>query len=388
MSKVRMLIAQTLEPDDVDRSVGEILGQLNLPKNLRQSSVGIVHCNQAFVESGALKAVCDRLPFPVLGYNTLLHSSSLGLVDSMLMTATVLTSDTVKFAAGLSGPMGRDMLGPTAAMYVETENLLRSRPVMGLVFAPNLPGSASGEILTEALDEISDGVPLFGGQPADFTTHMRNPRVIYNGDTYTDRAGIVLVEGDLKPRFHVFPVSAQRRIRQMAIITESDGNIVKQVNGMPVLEFMEQLGLCFEGRLAATHTIPLFIDRHDGAPPFVRAILAQTPEGWLILCGRAPVDSTLGIGAMDQAHIIDGVKQVTAATRLASPDVFILYSCLSRNIVLGFNYAAEAEALREELNGRIPYVFAYASGEICPIRTREGKWRNEFHNMSLIAVTF
>ncbi|MDR1312314.1 MAG: FIST C-terminal domain-containing protein [Deltaproteobacteria bacterium] len=388
MSKVRMLLAQTLEPDDAERSVREILAQLDLGKNQRRYSVGLVHCNQAFVESGALKAVCDRLPFPVLGYNTLLHSTSLGLVDSMLMTAAVLTSDTVKFATGLSAPMGSDMRGPAASMYVETENLLRARPALGLVFAPNLEGVASGEIMTEALDEISDGVPFFGGQPADFTTCMRDPRVIYNGEAYPDRAGIVLVEGDLKPRFHVFPVEAHRRIRQMAIVTESDANVVKQVNGMPVLEFMEQLGLCFEGQLAGTQTIPLFIDRADGAPPTVRAVQSQTPEGWLVLCGNAPVDSTLGIGAIDQEHIINGIKRVTFLTRVSSPDVFLLYSCLSRNIVLGFNYTAEAEALREELDGRVPYVFAYTSGEICPLPSKDGRWRNEFHNMSLITVTF
>ncbi|MDR1081201.1 MAG: FIST C-terminal domain-containing protein [Deltaproteobacteria bacterium] len=388
MSRMKMLIAHTLEPDDVERSVKEILGQLDLARNQRKNSVGLVHCNQAYVESGALKAVCDRLPFPVLGYNTFLHSSSLGLVDSMLMTLAVLTSDTVKFATGLSSPMTRDVRRPAASMYVETENLLRARPAMGLVFAPNIPLVASGEIMTEALDEISDGVPFFGGQPADFTTYMRSPSVIHNGAAYPDRAGLVLIEGDIRPRFHVFPVAAHRRIRQMAIVTESEANVVKQVNGMPAMEFMEQLGLCFEGQLTGAHTIPLFIDRCDGTPPTVRAILSQTPEGWLVLCGRVPVDSTLGIGAMNQEHILDGVKRITFLTRTWVPDVFFLYSCLSRNIVLGFNYAIEAEAVREELNGHVPYVFSYCSGEICPLPSKDGRWRNGFHNMSLVTVNF
>ncbi|MDR1037833.1 MAG: FIST C-terminal domain-containing protein [Deltaproteobacteria bacterium] len=388
MSKVRMLIGHTLEPDDAERSVKEILGQLDLGRNQLRHSVGIVHCHQAFVESGALRAVCNRLPFPVVGYNTFLHSSSLGLVDHMAMTAAVLTSDTVKFATGLSAPMTRDIRRSTSSMYVETENLLKARPALGLVFAPAIPGVASGEIMTEALDEISDGVPFFGGQPADFTTYMRSPRVIHNGETYADRAATVLIEGEIRPRFNVYPVAAQRRIRQIAIVTESDENIVKQINGMPALEFMEQLGLCFEGQLTGTHTIPLFVNRYDGAPPIVRAILAQTPEGWLVLCGRVPVDSTLGIGAMDQEHILNGVKRITSLTRASLPDVFILYSCLSRNIVLGFNYTLEAESVREELGNRVPYVFAYASGEICPLPSKEGRWRNGFHNMSLVTVNF
>jgi hypothetical protein len=383
-----MLLSQTLEPDDVDRSVDDILGQLDLVRCQLRYSVGIVHCNQAFVESGAMKAVCDRLPFPTLGYNTYLHSTSLGLLANMLMTVTVLTSDTVKFAAGLSAPMSESIAAPAASLYVETENLLRARPAMGLTFAPNLEGVASGELLTETLDNVSDGVPFFGGQPADFTTFMRSPRVLFNGEAFPDRAGIVLVEGNVKPRFHVFPVDASKRIRQKAIITESEGNIVKQVNGMPVLEFMESLGLCFEGRVTGTHTIPLFIDRWDGSTPMVRAIQSQTPEGWLVLCGKAPVESTLGIGAIDQRHILEGVRRVSLRMKVLSPDVFVLYSCLSRNIVLGFNYAAEAEAVRQELAGQVPYIFAYTSGEICPLPLKDGRWRNEYHNMSLVTFSF
>jgi hypothetical protein len=383
-----MLIAQTSDPDDTGNAVREILAQLDLSRNQMRHSMGLVHCHNAFVESGALKAVCARLPFPVLGYNTYLHSSSLGAIENMLMTATVLTSDTVKFSAGLSSPIHDDVRGPTAAMYVETENLLRGRPAMGIIFPPKLTGLATGEILTEALDEVSDGVPFFGGQPADYTTYLRDPKVFFNGEDYHDRAAMVLIEGDVRPRFHVFPVSAEKRIRQKAIITASERNVVKEVNGMPVLDFMESLGLCFEGKMAGTTTIPLFLDRWDGSPPTVRSILAQTPEGWLILSGRAPIDSTLGIGAMDETHILEGVRRVTSLARLSRPEVFVLYSCLSRNVSLGFNYKSEAEAVRLGLDGNAPYLFAYTSGEICPVMLKDGKWHNEYHNMSLVTFSF
>jgi hypothetical protein len=385
-----MLLAQTLEPDDAEYAVREILGQLDLPRNLRRHSAGVVHCNQAFVESGALKALCDRLPFPVLGFNTYLHASSLGLVDSMLMSAAVLTSDTVSFAAGLSAPMAPDMRGAAASMYVETENRLGARPAAGLVYGPILPGLASGEILTAAIDEASDGVPLFGGLPADFTSVMRDPRVIFNGEAYRDRAGIILVQGEVSPRFRVYPVSAHRMIRQKAIITGARGNIVTRVNDMPVVEFMESLGLCFEGRVTGPITIPIFISGSgEGAEPVIRVILDQTAEGALILSGDAPVDSTLGLGAIDERHILGGIRHAAGLMRGFPPDVSLLYSCLSRNVVLGFSYTAEADLLRRELEGiAAPYVFSYVGGEICPVPGADGKLVNRFHNMALATFSF
>jgi hypothetical protein len=157
---------------------------------------------------------------------------------------------------------------------------------------------------------------------------------------------------------------------------------------MPVLEFMESLGLCWGGQITGTHSIPLFLDRNDGRPPIVRTIQSQTPDGHIILCGNAPVDTTLGFGAMDQKHILESVRRVSILMKLLTPDVFCLYSCISRNIALGLNYTAEAEAVRRDLEGMVPYLFAYSSGEICPIMLKDGKWHNEFHNMSLVTANF
>jgi hypothetical protein len=83
----------------------------------------------------------------------------------------------------------------------------------------------------------------------------------------------------------------------------------------------------------------------------VRAVQFQTPEGWLVLCGKAPVDSTLGLGGIDQQHILDGARHISVLMKIMNPELFFLYSCLSRNIDLGFNYTAEAEAVQEEVAG-------------------------------------
>ncbi|MDR1081200.1 MAG: FIST C-terminal domain-containing protein [Deltaproteobacteria bacterium] len=381
-----MLVAQTLEPDEPDAAVRDILAQLDLDRGLRRNSACIVHCNNAFMESGVARAICERLPFPTAGINTFLSSSSGGITDSMLLTASVLTSDDCRFATGLSEPMSFDAAGPASRLYVETENLLDRRPSLGLVFAPFHGSLAIGETMVEALDEVSDGVPFFGTVAADYTTSLRSPKVIHNGETYGDRASMILIEGPVEPRFSVYPVSLARSIRQKAIITDARDNVIIQVNGMPALDFLESLGLCRDGQIQGVNSIPLSIDKEDGSDPVFRAIVSQTPEGGIVIGGKAPAGALLGIGAMDQEHILCGARRLSAQAGLSGGPLLI-YSCLSRNIVLGFNYTIEADQLRAGLRRRLPYSFAYSTGEICPLPARGGRWRNAFHNMSLVAAS-
>jgi hypothetical protein len=183
-------------------------------------------------------------------------------------------------------------------------------------------------------------------------------------------------------------VSDKKTIRQKAIVTDSENNIVKKVNGMPVLEFLESLGLCWAGQISGTHSIPILLDRNDGHPPVIRTILTQTSDGHIILCGNVPLDTTIGFGAMDQQLILDNIKRISILMKLLTPDAFFLYSCISRNIALGLNYTAEVEEVHRGLEGLVPYLFSYSSGEICPTMMKDGKWLNEFHNMSLITTNF
>jgi hypothetical protein len=382
-----MLVAQTLEPDDPELAVREVMGQLDLPRNQRRNSACVVHCNDTFLESGVAEAVCRRLPFPSVGINTFMSSSSGGMTDSMLMTVSVLTSDTCRFAAGLSIPIFEDVKGPAGRLYIETENMLERRPAMGLVFSPFNPGLAVGELMVEALDEASDGVPFFGPVAADYTSSLRRPRVIFNGESWDDRAAMILIDGPVEPRFRVYPVSLARSIRQRAIVTAARGNVITEVNGMPALDFLESLGLCLEGEIQGANSIPVSIDRMDGSLPVFRAIIGQTPDGGIAICGKAYAGSLIGIGAMDQAHILGGARQLTSRAGLSSRGPLLIYACVARNIALGFNYTYEADELRAGLECDLPYSFAYSIGEICPVPVRGGRWRNAYHNMALVAAS-
>jgi hypothetical protein len=54
---IDVLLAHTVEVDDIDLAVNIFLAQLNLNQNLKRHSVGIIHCSDVFIHSGVTKAM-------------------------------------------------------------------------------------------------------------------------------------------------------------------------------------------------------------------------------------------------------------------------------------------------------------------------------------------
>ncbi|MDR3153547.1 MAG: FIST C-terminal domain-containing protein [Deltaproteobacteria bacterium] len=381
-----MIQAQTREADDPQAAAASIVAQVMAAGPLSRHACGVVHCDNAFLETGALLAVSRALPFPTVGINTLLHSTVSGALSSTLLTVTVLTSPDVRMSVALSEHMGEDVRGPCESLFFEALSGLKEKPSAGFMFVPFLQWCPAGELITQTLDSASGNIPLFGTVAADYSDEFRSPRVLFNGCAWSSRSALILFGAAARPRFSIYPVSAKKTVRGKAVVTESEAHIVRRINGMPVLDFLETLGLCTDGKLECAYSIPLFLERGGGRPPIVRSMLAQTADGAIVLGGNVPPGSTLGIGAMDTLHIIEGVRRAASLMSLSAPGAAFLYSCLFRGVCLGLNYTSEMETLRRDLAGRVPYTFAYSGGEICPMLLPDGKWHNEFHNMSLVAM--
>jgi len=69
-----------------------------------------------------------------------------------------------------------------------------------------------------------------------------------------------------------------------------------------------------------------------------------------------------------------------------SVSAIILYSCLARSYSLGTDILSETEKIGEAVAERVPYIFSYSGGEICPVKDTANS--NSFHNNTIIACTF
>jgi hypothetical protein len=87
---IRMLTAYTEELLDTEAACTSMLAQLNLARHV----VRILFCMTEFVETGMVKALCNRLPFDVVGCTTM-GTTVQGVISPLMLTLTVLTSEDV-----------------------------------------------------------------------------------------------------------------------------------------------------------------------------------------------------------------------------------------------------------------------------------------------------
>lgn len=384
---IKTLTAFTSEIDDAEIAVDEILGQLSLKENLLANSIGLVTCYSECIDSGIVKALSDALPFDIIGCTSMGFATN-GEVGHLLFTITVITSDDVFFSAGISNSVLTEQDTALSALYSSLKGRLSTDPVFMVSFMP-LIYTVGGDVFIECLNKASDNLPLFGTLAVDHTKDYSESKTIYNGETYTDCLALVVVGGNIHPEFIVESISEDRYLKQKAIITASEANLLMEVNGVPVVKYMETLGLTKDGKIEGPSTIPFLVDFNDGTKPVTRAIFAETPEGYAVCGGVMPVNSTLSISAIDYDEVIRTTTKITEEIlNRKSLNGVLMFSCVGRNYALGIKTCDEMHLAEEKLGGALPYQLAYSGGEVCPLYDNDGILKNRFHNDTIIACLF
>ncbi|MDR1621519.1 MAG: FIST C-terminal domain-containing protein [Synergistaceae bacterium] len=386
---LKALTAYTSEIDDVEAAVSEILAQLDVENRLLANSVGLLTCYGDFIESGVVKALCDALPFEVAG-STTLGNVVPGATETMLLTLMVLTSDDVSFAVGLTEPFLSKDKAALRKGYESTLAKLGRRPSLIFSFVPLLM-NAGGDFFVDALTEISGGVPNFGMLAVDHNSDYHESRVICNGEAHRERYALVLLAGDVEPGFFTGSISAEKIFREKGVVTASSGNQLQTVNDKPVAEYLRGIGLIADdnGMIVGINSFPFIVDYNDGTMPILRAIFAQTPEGYAVCGGDVPVGATLSVGSMNADEVIATTTEALSSA-LASRDFgcILMFSCVGRYFALGYEPMREIEKVRELMEGTgVPYQLTYSGGELCPVYETEksdGFVTNRSHNNTLV----
>jgi hypothetical protein len=383
---IRTLTACTSEIDDVELAVSEILEQLDMD-GLLGNTVGILTCFADFVESETVKAICDALPFCVVG-STTLGNSTRGSVGTMLLTLMVLTSDDVSFSVGLSEPLLSEDPAPLRAAYKSAVAELPEKPVLLVSFAPLLM-NVGGDFYVNAFAEISEGIPNFGMISVDHNNDYNEARIFHNGEAYPNRYAFILFSGNVNPRFFMGSISAAKLFHDKGLVTASQGNQLQTVNGRPVIDYLTSLGLTLDvnGTIVGINSFPFIIDYNDGTTPVVRAMFANTPEGYAVCGGDIPVGATLSVGAIDANEIIATTTEaLNSALALDNPDCLLMFSCVGRYFSMGYEPLSEMERVRDIMEANsLPYQFTYSGGEICPVYARDDESiTNRNHNDTFV----
>jgi hypothetical protein len=198
------------------------------------------------------------------------------------------------------------------------------------------------------------------------------------------------VGGNFHPKFFVTAVSDRKIQQQSAIVTESDGYNLKRVNDMPLLEYLKNIGVDTHG-LAAVTTLPFLVDYKDGTKPVACSMYAITPDG--AFCGVAiPEGSSLTFAEVDYSSVLETAESATRSALVYAEEHgaagMIAIPCFSRCLVIMPAAEDEMEKARAIIGDRIPFIFIYSGGELCPVYNAEGAMINRFHNLTYTIAVF
>lgn len=383
---IKTISAHTREIDEIGDAVQEILEQLNLQENLMKNSVGFLSCYAEFVDSGVTAAVCEQLPFDVIGISTIGNMCD-GQIGDMMLVVTVLTSDDVSFSAVCTEPLSQEYCRPINDAYKNAAKRLPEAPSFILAAAPLLT-NLGGDTIIKQLDSISGGIPIFGTVTVDHNEDYRQAVTIFNGRAYKENLCFILMSGNVKPKFLVASLAEEKIRKQKTIITSSENNVLKEVNGISIIKYMESLGVISGGKRDGA-IIPFVVDYNDGSKPVARVIFLLTEDS-AVCGGEMPMDATLSIGSIDYEDVI-ATSKLAMDSILSEGDKqgLFMFSCIARFMVLGANTSAEMEIISEKLeSSKYSYQLAYSGGEICPVLDEKGVLKNRFHNYTFAACIF
>ncbi|MDR0439593.1 MAG: hypothetical protein LBI59_01205, partial [Candidatus Accumulibacter sp.] len=129
--------------------MAEILVQLNLEERRLQNSVGILTFHPEFMETGIIKAVSEALPFDSIG-GTTSAAVVAGVMEESgepMLSVTVLTSDDVKFMAGVSGRVGDDPQASVQELYSRIAPPSMGKPSMFFMLATILDKVGADDVI-------------------------------------------------------------------------------------------------------------------------------------------------------------------------------------------------------------------------------------------------
>lgn len=385
---IEMRTACTMEIDDAQQAVAEILEQLDLAQGLKANSVGIINCYSDAVDTGVFQAVSECLPCDCVGFTTLGLAAD-DVAASIMLTVSILTSDEVSFAAVATESLLEEQEQPIYEAYQRgLEQLGVDRADFMLAYLP-LIGHVDGELLVNTLDRVTGGVPVFGSVAIDHNDDYHTSKVFYNGSAGNLAMSLILMSGPVSPRFYVETVPDHKIQKQKAIITRSHNNIVYEVNGMSFLEYIKTLGLSEGDGMEGAAVIPIIVDYNDGTRPVARVIYSITEDGAAVCGGAMPENATLAIGSIDYDDVaVTAEQKAREIAAVPESSGALIYPCLSRLLVLCPDMESELAAVSDILKATVPYQMAYSGGEVCPLYAAGGGTVNRFHNFTFVACLF
>ena len=386
---IKMYTARTSEIDEFEEAITKIKSQIDFTK-LKKHTSGIILCHMDFIESGMLLALCEALPFEIIGMTSMANACSQGF-GFFDLSLTVLTSDEVSFTVGMTNGINRDNYeDEITKLYKNMRGKVKEDPSLIISFMPFVRDLAGYEAVAAA-DKAVGGIPIWGSVSSSLNFNYDTVKTICNGNHEQSGVAMLFLNGEVNPRYIVKSLPEQNISKTRGIITKSNGAILQEINDIPVSEYFGNMGIMLT--LENLRSTPLVIYYSRSTEPITLAFYTAFDDGSILMGGEVPVGASVALGGIDEDTIIASCNMgIDEILKIEDRQAVLMLPCVTRGIMMLLDTEGEMKLIRERLSKEeVPFVMGYAGGEICPMpigdttALNEGKLRNCFHNYTFNA---
>ncbi|MDR2550410.1 MAG: FIST C-terminal domain-containing protein [Desulfobulbus sp.] len=380
---ITMYTARTSEIDEINEAISEIKSQIDF-SSLKKNSGGLIFCHIDFVSSGVVAALCKELPFHIIGMTSMATADEHGY-SLFELNLTVLTSDEVVFEAGMTNGIDENNYNDEVhQLYNKIRSRVTSDPSMIFTFMPYIR-EVSGYEVVASMDAACHGIPMWGSITNNIDFNYETVQTICNGNNLSSGVAMMFLNGPIEPKFIVSSIPECNIANKRAIITKSNGAVLHEINDLPVLKYLANVGLTINKENITTTPMMVY---YDGADiPVALGFYTMFEDGSLLTGGKMPIGTSVAVGSIDAQGITEssenGLKQILDCKNRQAT---LLLPCVTRYIMLAPDQEKELRLIKEKLaaSGK-PFMMGYSGGEICPMPGPDGKFRNRFHNYTFCA---
>jgi hypothetical protein len=399
---IKSYTVSVMEVDDCAEAVRQAVEGVSSLALLR-NTVGLITAHPECVPSGVCRGVARALPFPCLGMTAIAHCAG-SEAETYMLSILVLTSDDCEFACGASDQVTDDDLvekgGEVMRRYYEKlRGQLTGEPKLALLYAPFFHARCQ-YVFISALSDANPRLPVFGAVANDDRQSVlphTNARVLADGELFEDRSALLLVSGNVSPKFYIASVTEDAIIMpRVGVITEADGIKLKKVNNVNAHDFFKKIGFLGQehsgghsgGEGLLSSLFILHIDDGDGdSADITRIPFKVDDEG--VYCGGPLVEgAAISVAFNTRDGVIETALRLCEQIKGEGNGTAIIYSCIGRRYGLLGEPMAELSAISKNLRENFAFTAAYASGEMCPTKITDTKAFNQGHNQTIIACVF
>jgi len=356
-------------------------------------SIIIVFISTIFDQDVVIKGVYSVIKdAPLIGCSSIGSISIYGSCKDSV-TVFIISSDSIGFSCGIGDKVSKNsrLAGSKAAMKTLDSTRKSGTKQAYMMFSESMSGN-SADILRGSQEVLGTDLPIIGGGVCNKSSLQQTYQYI-NTEIKTDSVVGVLISGNL--RLGIGKSSGWQPIGKLHKITMAKSNTIKEIDRKIAAEiykeYFEELKneeICKLGM-----NYPIGISQAGRDKEYItRVPMIIEGKGFLVLNGDMQEGEDISLMIGDSDMILESAKKaVTEAMndiKGAKINFAVMFSDISRLLLLRNNAYKEIEIVKEAIGRDIPILGCYTFGEYAPFNTTESIRQSSFTNHSISIILF